>query len=92
MRSCRWMLAAILPIGIAGFALVSLASGEGLFAPIGNPLALQKADDPVRNGFHIIEAHQMASPRVERTWDEDSTVILLDSWIFTEKGKPSPFN
>ena len=92
MRSCRWVLAAVLSIGIAGFAIVSLASGEGVFAPIGNPLALQKADDPVSNGLHIIEVRSGVSPRVHQTWDDDSGVILLDSWIFTEKGKPSPFN
>jgi hypothetical protein len=93
MQVIKKLLAAILCSGIAGFSIYSLFVGSGLFSPTGNPTALQKADDPVRNGFRIIEVRALnAPPRVEQTWSDDSTVILLDNWIFTDKGKPSPFN
>jgi hypothetical protein len=93
MQICKKLLAAVLCAGIAGFSIFSLLSGSGLFAPTGNPIALQKADDPVRNGLRIIEVRALNAPaRVEQTWSDDSTVILLDNWIFTDKGKPSPFN
>jgi hypothetical protein len=92
MYNCKLILAGILCTGIAGFAIFSLASGEGLFALTGNPTALQMADDPVHNGLRIIDVRAVNSPRIERTRNEDSPVILLDNWIFTDKGKPSPYN
>jgi hypothetical protein len=92
MHTGKWISAAILCIGIACFAIASIASDGGLFAPVGNPTALQTADDPVHNGLRIIETRATNSPRIERARNDDSTVILLDNWIYTTKGKPSPYN
>lgn len=91
MHHCKCVFAAILCFGIAGFAIASLASAGSLFAPQGNPTALQSGDDPVRNGLRIIETRRADGPRLQRKEDEDSAVILLDEWVFTDKGKPSPY-
>jgi hypothetical protein len=91
MRIFRLVMPAVLCAGLAGFAIVSLASDGSLFAPVGEPTALQRSDDPIHNGLHIMHTRSN-SPRLERTWNDESAVILLDNWVFTSKGKPSPYN
>ncbi len=90
MRTCKCVFATVLCLCIAGFALASLASAGGLFAPQGNPTALQAADDPVHNGFRILDTRSV-TPSIRRETNEEPAVILLNDWMYTGQTKPSPY-
>jgi hypothetical protein len=75
---------------IAGFAAHTMVTAGTLFAPEGNPIKLESAQEPLLNGLRILETRAADSPRLHK--ENDETVLLLDEWTFTTKGKPSPYH
>ena len=89
---CKGVMTAGLCLGIAGFAVYSMASGPAFFAPAGSPVQLQASHDPLQNGLRILETRHDRTPRLTRPEQGDSAVLLLDDWSYTDKSKPSPYN
>jgi hypothetical protein len=89
---CKGVMSAGLCLGIAGFAVYSMASARTFFAPEGNPVQMQASHDPLQNGMRIMETRRESTPRLTRPDHDDATVILLDDWSYTGKTKPSPYN
>jgi hypothetical protein len=85
------VMSACLCLGIAGFAVYSMASAQTFFAPEGAPVQLDASHDPLQNGLRILETRRENGPRLTRPEYDDPTVILLDDWSYTDKGKPSPY-
>jgi hypothetical protein len=68
-----------------------MASGRTLFVPAGDPAPLEAADDPVKNGLHILEPLHADFNRGKRSVVEKPAIVLLDDWTYTDNPKPSGF-
>jgi hypothetical protein len=90
VKYARGCCAAAVLFAIPAYAFYSVAPQ---IAARPASVALADEDDPIRNGMNIVERPTAASPRAEAARSgTDSDLILLTDWVFTSKGKPSPYN
>ena len=86
-RLIRPVLATSVVLAVPAFAVCSLLSA-GTRAAATVELG---ADDPIHAGFRVTAPREPGAlpPAVSR--DADVELVPLD-WVFTSKGKPSPYN
>jgi hypothetical protein len=90
LKHARTLFAAAMVLAIPAYAIFSMTPGVG--ARSAN-VALADEDDPIRNGLNIIARPPAGHPQLDAgKTGGDSDVILLTDWVFTAKGKPSPYN
>jgi hypothetical protein len=87
LKHARTLFVAAIVLAIPAYAVFSVVSGT-LFATV----ALADEDDPISNGLNIV--HRRANrPLVNASKaGDESDVVLLEDWVFTDKGSQSPYN
>jgi hypothetical protein len=87
LKHARTLFVAAIVLAIPVYAVFTVASGT-LFATV----ALADEDDPISNGLKIVN-RRTARPQANASKaGGESDVVLLEDWVFTDKGNQSPYN
>jgi hypothetical protein len=84
LKLAQTVFAGAVVLALPAYAVCSLA-----VRPIASDLEIARADDPIRNGFRVVErpASATTTQRSQRSVEE----VTLSDWVFTSKGNTSPY-
>lgn len=87
LRTC---LVVGIMLAIPAYAVYSLTAGR---AAAQVNVALADEDDPIHNGLRIVDRPVKTHPQLDSVKiGADADMVFLPDYVFTNKGKPSPYN
>jgi hypothetical protein len=77
-------------LSLPAYAVCSLVTSGAVDGRAG--VQLSQGDDPIRNGMRIVDSPAIAASPVASHPASSVEEVNVDTWKFTKKGKPSPYN
>ena len=88
LRLAKATLIGAVLLALPTYAVCALVTGRAADADV----QLSQADDPIRNGLRIVDSPVIAASPAASHPASSVEEVNVDTWKFTKKGKPSPYN